>query len=326
MKRRNWVKLICIGLSAGLLAAACGGSSGGGGVQAGGGSIKTDSSLQGKTITVGSKEFTESQILGQITILALQGAGAKTVDKTNIKGSTAARNALINGQTDIYWDYTGTGWITYLNHTDHFPDATQQFNATAQEDLQKNHLKWFDMSPLNDTYAMAMGPDTAKKLKQVNSLSDLATLSQQQPSQATFCIASEFSTRSDGFPGMNKAYGIKVDPNNVKMLDEGVIYTQTAKGTCNFGEVFTTDGRIKSLNMKVLSDPKQFFPNYNAALVTREQTFNQYPGLEKVMAPISAKLNNQVITNLNAQVDAQGQTPKAVAQKWMQDQGFIKTT
>ena len=325
--KRNWVKLICLGVTAGLLAAACGGSSsGGGGVQAGGGSIKTDSSLQGKTITVGSKEFTESQILGQMTILALQGAGAKTVDKTNIKGSTAARNALINGQTDIYWDYTGTGWITYLNHTDHFPDATQQFNATAQEDLQKNHLKWFAMSPLNDTYAMAMGPDTAKKLSNVNSLTDLATLSQQQPSQATFCIASEFATRSDGFPGMNNAYGIKVDQSNVKMLDEGVIYTQTQKGTCNFGEVFTTDGRIKSLNLKVLSDPKQFFPNYNAAVITRDQTFNQYPGLEKIMQPIASKLNNQTITELNAQVDAQGKTPKAVAQKWMTDQGFVKST
>lgn len=324
--RRNWVKLICLGVTAGLLAAACGGSSSGGGVQAGGGSIKTDSSLQGKTITVGSKEFTESLILGQMTIMALQAAGAKPVDKTNIKGSTAARNALIHGQTDIYWDYTGTGWITYLNHTDHFADATQQFNATAQEDLQKNHLKWFDMSPLNDTYAMAMGPGTAKKLSNVNSLTDLATLSQQQPSEATFCIASEFANRSDGFPGMNNAYGIKVNPSNVKMLDEGVIYTQTQKGTCNFGEVFTTDGRIKSLNLKVLSDPKQFFPNYNAALVTRDQTFNQYPGLAKIMEPISAKLNNQVITQLNAQVDAQGQTPKAVAQKWMTDQGFIKST
>jgi osmoprotectant transport system substrate-binding protein len=323
--RRNWLKLICITLGAGMLAAACGGSSGGGGVQAGGGSIKTESSLQGKTITVGSKEFVESQVLGQITILALQGAGAKTVDKTNIKGSTAARNALINGQTDIYWDYTGTGWITYLNHTDHFPDQTQQFQATAQEDLQKNHLKWFAMSPLNDTYAMAMGPDTAKKLSNVNSLSDLATLSQTQPSQATFCIASEFSTRSDGFPGMNQAYGIKVDQNNVKTLDEGVIYTQTAKGTCNFGEVFTTDGRIKGQNLKVLSDPKKFFPNYNAAVVTREQTFNQYPGLDKVMTPISAKLNDQVITDLNAQVSVQGKTPKAVAQQWMTSQGFVKT-
>jgi osmoprotectant transport system substrate-binding protein len=323
--RRNWLKLICITLGVGMLAVACGGSSGGGGVQAGGGSIKADSSLQGKSITVGSKEFVESQILGQITILALQGAGAKTVDKTNIKGSTAARNALINGQTDIYWDYTGTGWITYLNHTDHFPDQAQQFQATAQEDLQKNHLKWFAMSPLNDTYAMAMGPDTAKKLSQVNSLSDLATLSQQQPSQATFCIASEFSTRSDGFPGMNQAYGIKVDPNNVKTLDEGVIYTQTAKGTCNFGEVFTTDGRIKGQNLKVLSDPKKFFPNYNAAVVTREQTFNQYPGLDKVMTPISAKLNDQVITDLNAQVSVQGKTPKAVAQQWMTSQGFVKT-
>ena len=325
--RRNWLGLIAIGISVGLLTAACGGSSGGGGgVQAGSGSIKVDNQLQGKTITVGSKEFTAQLVLGQITLGVLQAAGAKAVDKTNIKGSQAARQALVNSQTDLYWDYTGTGWITYLNHTDHFPESVQQFNATAQEDLQKNHIKWFDMAPVNDTYAMAMGPDTAKKLPNVNSLSDLATLSQQQPNQATFCVASEFTTRSDGFPGMNQAYGIKVNQDNVKTMDTGVVYTQTAKGTCNFGEVFTADGRISSLNLKVLSDPKKFFPNYNAALVTREQLFNQYPSLESLFKPVAAKLTQETMIKLDAEVDAKGKTPKAVATQWLQDQGFTKST
>ena len=95
----------------------------GGEVAVGGGSIKEDSALSGQTIVVGSKDFTENIVFGQITMQALKAAGATVTDKTNIKGSVNVREALLSGEVDAYWEYTGTAWITYLGHTDPIPDS-----------------------------------------------------------------------------------------------------------------------------------------------------------------------------------------------------------
>ena len=98
----------------------------------------------------------------------------------------------------------------------------------------------------------------------MRTLSDLAELAKNKPEEATFCIESEFSARDDGWPGLQEAYGIELPQRNVKLVDLGVVYTETKKGEpCNFGEVFTTDGRIAALNLQVLEDDKHFFPVYN---------------------------------------------------------------
>ncbi len=81
----------------------------------------------------------------------------------------------------------------------------------------------------------------------------------------TLCVEVEFANRADGLPGMQKAYGMDVPARDITQMDTGIIYTQAAKGSCTYGEVFTTDGRIKSMNLAVMEDDKRFFPNYNAA-------------------------------------------------------------
>ena len=282
-----------------------------------------DDSLKGASFTVSSKDFTESILLGKITELVLSSHGAKVTDKTNIKGSVNTREALTSGQVDMYWEYTGTGWITYLKHTKPLASPQAQFDAVKSEDA-KNGIAWLPMAPMNDTYAFAMRSDTATKLN-VHTLSDLATVAREHPKDATFCIESEFSTRDDGFPGMTKAYGIDVPKSNVKMLDTGVIYNTTAKGgTCSFGEVFATDGRIAALKLTVLADDKHFFPNYNAALTLKSSLLKKYPKIADYIAPVAAKLDNATMTALNAQVDAQGDDPGDVAKQWLTKQGLIK--
>jgi osmoprotectant transport system substrate-binding protein len=280
--------------------------------------------LAGASFTVGSKDFTESILLGQITMQMLKANGANVVDKTNIKGSVTTREALTSSQIDMYWEYTGTGWISYLKNTKPIADAQQQFDAVAKDDLAKNKIVWADRAPLNNTYAMAVKKNTADKLG-TKSLSDLAALASSNPSAATFCIESEFSTRDDGLPGMLAAYGINVPKSNIKMLETGVIYSETAKGsTCNFGEVFATDGRITPLGLVVLADSKNFFPVYNAALTMREETSTKYPKVAQILAPIAAKLTTETMQQLNAQVDNKGLEPADVARTWLTNQGFLK--
>ncbi len=282
----------------------------------------SDQKLAGASVTVSSKDFTESILLGKITGDVLAAHGAKITDKTNIKGSVNTRTALTSGDIGMYWEYTGTGWITYLKNTKPIPDPQAQYDAVKQSDA-KNGIAWLAAAPMNDTYAFATRQGQADKLN-VHSLSDLATLAKNNPAAATFCVESEFSTRDDGFPGMTKAYGINVPKGNIKMLDTGVIYTQTAKGgTCNFGEVFATDGRIAALKMTVLTDDKHFFPNYNAALILKQSLLDKYPSIAGYIDPVAAKLDDKTMTELNAQVDAQGMDPNDVAKKWLQDEGLI---
>ncbi|MDX6294802.1 MAG: osmoprotectant transport system substrate-binding protein [Kribbellaceae bacterium] len=280
--------------------------------------------LKGATFTVGSKDFSESIILGQITMDLLRAHGATVNDKTNIKGSTNTRTALTSSNIDMYWEYTGTGWVTYLKHTKPIPDAQQQYDAVAKEDLAANKIVWGKPAPLNNTYAFAIRKDKATELG-VTKLSDLANLIQTKPNEATFCIESEFSTRDDGWPGMTKAYGMNVPKSNVKSLDTGVIYSETKKGqTCNFGEVFATDGRIASMGLTVLQDDKHFFPVYNAALTLRQDTATKYPQIQQYLEPVAAKLTDDVMQQLNAKVDADGLQPSKVAHDWLTQQGFVK--
>jgi osmoprotectant transport system substrate-binding protein len=315
--RRALVPCAAAALAAATLAG-CGSSSG---------TVKQGSlgqELKGATFTVGSKDFSESIVLGEITIDLLRAHGATVTDKTNIKGSTNTRTALLSKNIDMYWEYTGTGWVTYLKHTKPIPDAKQQYDAVAKEDLTKNKVVWGSPAQLNNTYAFAIRKDKAAALG-VTKLSDLANLARTKPNEATFCIESEFSTRDDGWPGMTKAYGINVPKSNVKMLDTGVIYSETKKGTtCNFGEVFATDGRIVSMGLTVLQDDRHFFPVYNAALTLRQDTDGKYPQIRKYLDPVAAKLTDSVMQQLNAKVDAQGYEPKTVAHDWLKEQGFVK--
>jgi osmoprotectant transport system substrate-binding protein len=312
------------GLAAVALAlTACGG--GGGGGNAGGGSLSAVH-LDGATFRVGSKEFTEQLILGQIAIQALEATGAKVEDKTGITGTTNVRKALTSNEIDMYWDYTGTGWTVLLGHTSAGApkDPGQLYQAVAREDLQKNQVKWLDPAPLNNTYALATAQGRDQQLN-VHTISDYARLANTNPAQASACLVQEFLTRDDGWPGLQKAYGFTLPQNQIKTVDLGVVYTQVPSGNqCNFGEVFTTDGRIAAQKLTVLTDDKHFFVPYNGALTIRNDVFTKYPQLAQVFGPISQKLTTETVRAMNQQVDVDGALPEEVAKKFLQDNGFIK--
>ncbi|MBO0883512.1 MAG: glycine betaine ABC transporter substrate-binding protein [Mycobacterium sp.] len=287
------------------------------------GSLAKGVSLKGASFTVGSKEFTEQLILCHMTSLALKSAGATVREKCGLQGSNTTRTALTSNNIDLYWEYTGTAWINYLNQTKPIGDPAGQYQAVAQEDLAKNHIKWLTAAPANDTYAIAVKSSTAKQLG-VASLSDYARLAKSNPSKASTCVASEFASRSDGWPGLQKAYGFTLPKADTATLAEGAIYNAVAKGNpCNFGEASTTDGRIKTLDLTILTDNKRFFPVYNLAVTIRESVYQAHPDVVKILDPIAAALTNPVLQELNGDVDAKGQDAAQVAQTWLQAKGFI---
>lgn len=314
--RSRTVRLATLMVATSMLTLACGSGDGGGGGQG---------ELSGKTFTVGSKEFTEQLILGQITVQVLEDAGATVKDQTGITGTTNVRKALTSDEIDMYWEYTGTGWAELLGHepADAPTSEKQLFDAVAKEDLEKNDIKWTALAPVNNTYALATSKEASNDLG-VTTLSDYAKLANSKPDDASLCAASEFIDRSDGLPGLEKAYGFELPKSSLTEVDLGIVFTRVPKRSpCNFGEVFATDGRIPANDMVVLDDDKSFFVIYNLALTVNKDVYDKNPELEKLFTPIAKKLTTEELQKLNAQVDVDGLPVEQVAQKWLEDNGFI---
>jgi osmoprotectant transport system substrate-binding protein len=282
-------------------------------------------SLNGATIAVGSKNFTENVLLGKMAIILLQSAGAVATDLTNIPGSASAREAMRNGQIQAMWEYTGTGWITYLGHEKPIPDEQEQYTAVRDEDLEKNKLVWLPPAPMNNTYGFAI----TKKVFDEYKITKLSQLNKVPVAERTFCVESELINRPDGLKGMLDLYKIPlgepqgVPRENLKTFQTGAIYDATAKGSCTFGEVFTTDGRIIALDLKVLEDDRNFFPKYNVSLVLTQAVAEKYPQIAKIMEPVSKLLTDEVLLELNADIDVNGREPAEVAYDWLKKEGFI---
>jgi osmoprotectant transport system substrate-binding protein len=312
-----------VGVLAGALLVSCGLTSGSPMVDdVKPGTIGKGLPLKGADLTVASKEFTEQLVLGAIMGIAFEAAGADVLDRTGIQGSIGAREAVKSGDADAMYEYTGTAWITYLGNSDPIDDPRKQWQAVRDADL-KNGVTWLPPAELNNTYALAFNQENAAKYK-TKTLSDVAALSKKDPKAVTLCVESEFSSREDGLPGMQKEYGMKIPNSNVTKMDTGIIYTQVSKGTCAFGEVFTTDGRIKAMNLAVTEDDKRFFPNYNVAPEINSDALKKYPEIAEVLDPITKKLNNKIAQELNSKVDVEGQDAHEVAKDWLIEEGFVR--
>jgi osmoprotectant transport system substrate-binding protein len=286
------------------------------------GSIGQGRPLEGARLTVTSKSFTENLVLGAMMGIAFEAAGADVLDRTGIQGSIGGREAVLKGDADGMYEYTGTAWITYMGNGEPIPDPQRQWQAVHDADL-RNGLTWLPPSQLNNTYALATNQANHKKYG-TKTLSDVAALSTSDPGAVTLCVEGEFANRADGLPGMQKAYGMSVPAARITQMDTGIIYTQAAKGSCTYGEVFTTDGRIRSMNLVVMADDRKFFPHYNAAPEINSRTLRKWPAIADVLNPVTKRLNNAVAQELNARVDVDGEDPHHVALEWMKEEGFVK--
>ena len=311
------------------LAAGCGGQSQGP-PGSGNGTIAEKFDLSGPQnsaqFTVGSKNFTEQRILGEIAVQALEAAGADVTARISLGGNQEVRQALISNDIDMYWEYTGTGWLDHLGNPNPISDPNKQYQAVAKQDLKENNIEWLKPAPGNNTYAIAASRKTSKKLG-VENISDLVQLTRKSPEKATLCYGDEnnFSSRADGLTGLEETYGFKYPGDSQIVVPLDSVYKNVAQGgRCNFGVVFTTNGLIKKENLKLLKDDKSFFAVYNPAITMKKQTLKENPQLKELFAPISKKLTTETLLRLNSEVDIKGKTPANVAEQWLRENGFIK--
>jgi len=322
--RKLWTGIALAGASA-LVLAACGGSSDSGSSDsssAGGTTVTDQNKLDGISVAVGSKDFDEQLILGQMMVQAFGAAGASVDDKVNLGGTSVARSALESGDIDVYMEYNGTGWTVHLGQEDPSFDSVELTNGVAELDLEKNNIVWIGRSPFNNTYGFASSPEATEANGGPFTLQTMMEYVRDNP-DAVVCMESEFPERPDGLILTEEATGITLPDGQAKILDTGVIYTETSSNNCTFGEVFTTDGRIPALGLALVEDPGVNIV-YNVSATFRKEKFDENPeSFQTIVDAILAPLSNEKMAELNAAVSADGQEPSAVAKAYLVEQGII---
>jgi osmoprotectant transport system substrate-binding protein len=278
--------------------------------------------LSGITVSVGSKDFDEQLILGEMMVAAFESAGATVDNKVNLGGTNVARAALESGEIDIYMEYNGTGWTVHLGQSDPSFDSEVLTTGVAEMDLE-NGIVWVGRSPFNNTYGFASSPAATEANGGAFDLKSMMEYVAANP-DAVVCMESEFPSRPDGLILTETHAGITLPDAQQRILDTGIIYTETAANNCDFGEVFTTDGRIPALGLSLVQDPGVNIV-YNVSGTIRQDKYNEAPeAFDGIINAILAPLDNVKMAELNGKVSADGEDPADVAREYLVSEGFIK--
>lgn len=267
-------------------------------------------------IKVGSKDFTEQFILGEMYALALEDNGFKVERKLNLGGTPVAQAGLESGEIDLYPEYTGTGLLTVLKE----PVASnpkQVYQTVADAYQQKFNLVWLEPAPLNNTQALVMTPEDSQKFG-IKTLSDLAA----KANQLTMIGPPEFQAREDGLPGLKKTYG-EFSLQKFIPADPGLRYQALREGQANVAVGFGTDGEISAFNLVVLKDNKNLFPPYQVAPVVRQETLQANPNIRPILNALAPKLTTETMQRLNYEVSDKQREPAAVAKEFLQQEGLL---
>ena len=316
MRKSMKITAITLGAVFSLALTACGG----GGAEGGGGS--SDARLDGVSLKVGSKDFTENILLGEMLVQAAEAEGASVENKTNLGGTEVNRGALTSGDIDVYPEYNGTGWTVHLKQEDPSNDPAELYKVTSEKDLADNDIKWLGTSAFNNTYGFAANGDLAKKEGGFD-LQGMADYLKENK-DAKVCMETEFPDRPDGLTLFEKATKYKIPQSQQQILDTGLIYTETSDAKCDFGEVFTTDGRITALNLELVKDPGVFIV-YNASYTMRNSVYSANSAVyDEIAEKIFGGLTQEKIAELNAEVDVDGKRPEKVAETYLESVGIKK--
>ncbi|BEO23083.1 glycine betaine ABC transporter substrate-binding protein [Serratia marcescens] len=286
--------------------------------------LMTGAAAWAAPLTLASKNFTEQRILSAITVQYLRAKGFQVEPKTNL-ATVITRNAMINKQIDMTWEYTGTSLIIF-NHINKRMTPQETYDTVKKLDA-KLGLVWLQPADMNNTYAFAMQRQRAEK-EQIRTMSQLVAKVEQvrktDPKHNWLLgLDLEFAGRSDGLKPMQALYDMPLDRPQIRQMDPGLVYNAIRDGFVDAGLVYTTDGRVKGFDLQVLEDDKGYFPSYAVTPVVRADVLQNTPGLEAALNTLSKQFNNQVITELNARVDIDYQTPQQVADAFLKQRGLI---
>ncbi|GAA0752966.1 glycine betaine ABC transporter substrate-binding protein [Clostridium sartagoforme] len=283
-----------------------------------GGVIVSSISNNSNKITIGSKNFTEQIILGNMLQQLIEDKTDIDVQtKLNLGGTQVAFNALKSGGIDMYVEYTGTGYVNILNITEPNSNTDEVYNVMKDRFKADFGIDVLNPMGFNNTYAMAVSKETADKYN-LKTVSDLAKVSGELIAGPTI----EFANREDGLLGLNKAYNMNF--KTVNPVDGGLRYTALNSNETQVIDAFTTDGLIEQFKLTVLEDDKSFFPPYHAVPIVKEETLEKFPELRDVLGELDGKLTDEKMRKLNYEVDVNKRDAKVVANEFLKSEGLVE--
>jgi glycine betaine/choline ABC-type transport system substrate-binding protein len=325
-RRTNPILALLAILCLGLAFAACGGDdessapsggSGSSGESASGNEIQKVEGAEGKTITVGSKNFTEQFVLGEIYSQALEAAGFTVKKQLNLGSELIAYKALQAGKVDAYPEYTGTALTSFFGvKTADVPRDAQKAYEDTKAGFAEKKITALAPTPFENTYRLGMTKEGAAKAGDPKTISDLS----DKASELSISGFPECKQRQDCLLGVEDTYGLKFK----KFVTSEQKYQVLDSGDADVAFIFTTDGDLASGKYVILDDDKKFFPPYNITFAVRDEALQTMgPEGQKVIEDIQKPLTEKVMQELNARVDVDKQKPEDVAKAYLQSAGFI---
>ena len=258
------------------------------------------------TIRVGSKDFTENEIVGELYALALEDAGYEVERIFDIAGSVI-HTSIINDEIDLYPEYTGTGLITILQ-LDPITDPQEVYDTVKEAYEEQFSLTWLDYAQANDGQGLFVSRAASDEYD-IHTISDL----QANAQNLRFASQGEFDEREDGLPGLEKVYG-PFEFKSSKIYDNGLKYNVVENDEADVAPAYTTEGRLAETDKFVLlEDDKQAWPPYNLTPVVRDDVLEAAPDIPEILGKVNAALDTETITALNAQVDVDKEEVEDVA-------------
>lgn len=279
-------------------------------------------------ILVASKIDTEGALLGNIIKLVLEENGFKIEDKISFGPTDVVRRAIINGEIDIYPDYTGNGAFFFNQaESDIWKDRQKGYETVARLDFEENQIVWLTPAPANNTWAICVRKDLAdsEKLKTLEDLADYVN----SGGELKLAGSEEFASRPDSLPAFEAAYGFKLEKNQLLILSGGNT-SQTEQAAArktdgvNAAMAYGTDGQLSALGLVVLEDSLNVQPVYEPAPLVRSDIFMKYPEIENILKPVFESLSLETLQALNSSIAVEGRNAADVAAEYLQEKGFMK--
>ena len=262
-----------------------------------------------RPIRIGSKNFSEQVLLGEIAAQGLEARGIRVDRRLNLGGTFICHQALKAGELDLYPEYTGTAFTAILEAKP-VSDPRRVFDEVGRAYLARWKLAWSPPLGFENTFALVMRGDDARRLG-IRRISDLAAHPEIRPG-----FGYEFLERADGFPGLAKAYGLAFRERPAQM-DLGLLYTALQSRKVDLVAGNSTDGLIAALGAVVLEDDKHYFPPYEAAFVARGRVWRERFAVHKVLESLGGRISAEAMRKMNAAVDKDKRRPEDVAKEFL---------
>lgn len=269
---------------------------------------------QERPIRIGSKNFSEQVLLGEIVAQALEARGVRVDRRLNLGGTFVCHRAMTAGELDLYPEYTGTAFTAILTQKPvSDPPSVRKF--VAAEYAKRWDLVWSPQLGFENTFAIVVRGDDARRLG-LRRISDLAAHGKTlRPG-----FGYEFLEREDGFPGLARAYGLAFARRPAQM-DLGLLYPALQSGKVDVVAGNSTDGLISALGLVVLEDDRRYFPPYEAAFVVRGAVWRDKPAVRDVLGGLAGTLTADAMRRLNARIDRDKLRPEDVAREFLAAKG-----